>query len=248
MEDPAIPGYVQLRWIWGHWILASRLHGRRQPVGRPGDQWWARQHSRRVCHEKKKEVRRSICNAQKKHSHYTWQPPLNKYVFNCFLKLWILLMSRSGAGRLFQTSHGKTPVTKLGPGPRYNTCPCISGSSWSKDVNAEHKAVETWQKLVSALLRLSLQKLLSVKVSLSSRNSYRCRLQCCFVFCSLFCMTVPLRKHFFLLCVWALDVLFLKKTALCALCSLWNLSAKSNKLAYLDIKHNRSSCNTVFRQ
>jgi len=37
-EDPAISGYVQLRRTWSHWISASRLHGRRQPVGRPGDQ------------------------------------------------------------------------------------------------------------------------------------------------------------------------------------------------------------------
>jgi len=27
-----------LRRIWSHWISASRLHGRRQPVGRPDDQ------------------------------------------------------------------------------------------------------------------------------------------------------------------------------------------------------------------
>ena len=54
-EDPAIPGYVQLRRIWSHWILASRLLGRRQPAGRPGDQWWTWQCSRRVCHEKKKK-------------------------------------------------------------------------------------------------------------------------------------------------------------------------------------------------
>jgi len=51
--DPAIPGYVQLRRIWSHWISASRLHGRRQPVVRPDDQWWTWQRSRRVCHEKK---------------------------------------------------------------------------------------------------------------------------------------------------------------------------------------------------
>jgi len=38
---------------WSHWIPVSRLHGRRQPVGRPGDKWWTRQCSRRVCHEKK---------------------------------------------------------------------------------------------------------------------------------------------------------------------------------------------------
>jgi len=47
--------YVQLRRIWSHWIPVCRPHGRRQPVGRPGDQWWTRQRSRRVCHEKKKK-------------------------------------------------------------------------------------------------------------------------------------------------------------------------------------------------
>jgi len=55
MEDPAIPGYVQLRRIWSHWILASRLHGRRQPVERPGDQWWKCKRSRIVRHEKRKK-------------------------------------------------------------------------------------------------------------------------------------------------------------------------------------------------
>jgi len=54
-EDPAIPGYAQLRRIWSHWMLASRLHGRTQPTGRPGDQWWTRQRSRRVRHEKKQK-------------------------------------------------------------------------------------------------------------------------------------------------------------------------------------------------
>jgi len=33
-EDPVIPGYVQLRRIWSHWILASRLHGRRHATSR----------------------------------------------------------------------------------------------------------------------------------------------------------------------------------------------------------------------
>jgi len=35
--------------------LNISLHGRRQPVGRTGEQWWTREHSRRVCHEKKKK-------------------------------------------------------------------------------------------------------------------------------------------------------------------------------------------------
>jgi len=53
--------YVQLRRIWSHWILASRLHGRRQPTGRrSGDQWWTRQRSRRVRNEKKKKLRHVI--------------------------------------------------------------------------------------------------------------------------------------------------------------------------------------------
>ena len=55
--DPFIAGYVLLRRIWSHWISASRLHGRRQPVGRTGDQRWTWQRSRRLlaCHEKKKK-------------------------------------------------------------------------------------------------------------------------------------------------------------------------------------------------
>jgi len=36
-ENPAIPGYVQLRRIWSHWVLSYRLHGRRQTIGKPGD-------------------------------------------------------------------------------------------------------------------------------------------------------------------------------------------------------------------
>ena len=47
-ENLAIPGELETT----SWISASRLHGRRQPVGRSGDLWWTRQRARRVCHKK----------------------------------------------------------------------------------------------------------------------------------------------------------------------------------------------------
>ena len=48
------------------WISASRLHRRRQPIRRLGDQWWIRQCSRRVCH--------------------TWEEKSSNY---CPLKFWL---------------------------------------------------------------------------------------------------------------------------------------------------------------
>ena len=52
--EPYLATCMQLRQIWSQWISASRPHGRRQPIGRPGDLWWMRQRSRRVFNEKKK--------------------------------------------------------------------------------------------------------------------------------------------------------------------------------------------------
>ena len=56
MARPSHTGYMQLRHIW---ISASHPHGRRQPIGISGGHW-TRQHSRRVCHEKKKKRKEQI--------------------------------------------------------------------------------------------------------------------------------------------------------------------------------------------
>ena len=82
-EDPAIPGYVQLRWIWSQWISASRLHGRRQQIRRPSDQWWTWECSRRVCHEKKEKKKIWPCtpfltSSVMSHNHTTNKPCIHQ--------------------------------------------------------------------------------------------------------------------------------------------------------------------------
>ena len=71
------------------------------------------------------------------------------------------------------TSHSKTPVTILGPGPRYDTCPCISWSQTSTDFRHQQTQLCNINTLLRTLTTGS-HKGITRKHSLSS-NLRRCR-------------------------------------------------------------------------
>ena len=114
-ENPAMPGYVQLRRIWSHWILASRLHGRRQPVGRPGDQWWIRQRSRRV---RRCSTFADVCSRNK----------INGYENTIyFILLHNIIFDNSVCHPLWSAARGDCPVAPYHYATR---CPRIHGYTW----------------------------------------------------------------------------------------------------------------------
>jgi len=67
---------------WGG-FEASRLHGRRQQIRRPSDQWWTWECSRRVCHEKKEKKKIWPCtpfltSSVMSHNHTTNKPCIHQ--------------------------------------------------------------------------------------------------------------------------------------------------------------------------